>query len=374
LAEKQMIAGNDDLAFRLVEAADKSTKCHFCDKKAEMMKRKGKKDIHVCKTCGKDTKCALRGCSAKMMFGEMIKRGGKAYCCNDCAKKDSTMKKTALDEMLEKYAGEKLTFQKAKEELSLLGISIKKHDGEYCVNFKGGEEETAYYTDDLGDALGTGKQMVKSKEKKASANDKGSYKDAIKKIDGFTGMFGDAFCFNTKSQAQEAISIAESAANFLNWKIERHDDGFMLIPRGFDKKSTINAGDLLRKYSQGEDFGDSPDEEEKTKLSDLSDTDSEEILDHLSNIMAEGYDAGKSDEDKCPYATNTDEWFAWQAGWKAAGGDRMPDYPENFAPFAFGDSDQSSDNPSTLADLLNNFDSEDFSSKVRNNLVKYLKD
>ena len=53
-------------------------------------------------------------------------------------------------------------FTDAKRFLSSIGISIIKTDyGEYRVNFKRGNEATAYYTDDLQDAVGTGKQMIK---------------------------------------------------------------------------------------------------------------------------------------------------------------------------------------------------------------------
>jgi len=99
LAEKHILAGNKDFAYRLVEASEKE--CSHCgDKSAEMMKRKSK---HFCPKCSKQTKCALKGCEAKMMYAEMHKQGGKVYCSKDCAKADK-MKKTALDDMIEKYA------------------------------------------------------------------------------------------------------------------------------------------------------------------------------------------------------------------------------------------------------------------------------
>jgi len=180
LAEKHILAGNKDFAYRLVEASEKE--CSHCgDKSAEMMKRKSK---HFCPKCSKQTKCALKGCEAKMMHAEMHKQGGKVYCSKDCAKADK-MKKTALDDMIEKYAG-------------------------------------------------------KSEE--------GSYKDAIKEVPGFSGMFGNGFCFNTKEQASKALAIAEQAVNFLNWKVERHDDGFMVISRGKDKEASVLKS-MLNKYA-----------------------------------------------------------------------------------------------------------------------------
>ena len=66
---------------------------------------------------------------------------------------------------------EKLTQKKVKEELALLSISFKATGfGDFRVNHRGGvngdNEATAYYTDDLQDALDTGKRMHKEAEEK----------------------------------------------------------------------------------------------------------------------------------------------------------------------------------------------------------------
>lgn len=53
-----------------------------------------------------------------------------------------------------------LTQANVSTTLRNLGIVIRKRDGEYRVNFKGGSEATAYYTDDIQDALDTGKMMA----------------------------------------------------------------------------------------------------------------------------------------------------------------------------------------------------------------------
>lgn len=47
----------------------------------------------------------------------------------------------------------------AKDLLSMHGIALKKKDGEHRVNHYRGKEDTAYYTDDLQDALTTGIKM-----------------------------------------------------------------------------------------------------------------------------------------------------------------------------------------------------------------------
>jgi thioredoxin reductase (NADPH) len=54
-----------------------------------------------------------------------------------------------------------MTLAEAKAQLAPLGIVLSKKDEEYRVNFRGGGESTAYYTNDIEDAVMTGKQMAK---------------------------------------------------------------------------------------------------------------------------------------------------------------------------------------------------------------------
>jgi hypothetical protein len=53
------------------------------------------------------------------------------------------------------------TVKQARDLLAPHGMVIKHDDGEYFVNFKGGDEASAYYTTDLTDAIGTGIDMAK---------------------------------------------------------------------------------------------------------------------------------------------------------------------------------------------------------------------
>jgi len=53
----------------------------------------------------------------------------------------------------------KHTLKGAQAYLRERGMVLTKNDGEYRVNFKGGREETAYYTNDLDDAVTTGWNM-----------------------------------------------------------------------------------------------------------------------------------------------------------------------------------------------------------------------
>lgn len=54
-------------------------------------------------------------------------------------------------------------FSNARGNLSRIGIVLSRSfDGEYCVNFRGGKEATAYYTESLDDAVETGEHMASS--------------------------------------------------------------------------------------------------------------------------------------------------------------------------------------------------------------------
>jgi hypothetical protein len=54
----------------------------------------------------------------------------------------------------------KMTIKEAKQSLrEHHGITLTKRDGEFRVNYIGGEEPTAYYTDDMADAINTGVEM-----------------------------------------------------------------------------------------------------------------------------------------------------------------------------------------------------------------------
>lgn len=58
-----------------------------------------------------------------------------------------------------------MNLKDVKKQLSAIGVTIKTIEGtEYRINFKGGSEASAYYTDDLEDALITGKVMAERQE------------------------------------------------------------------------------------------------------------------------------------------------------------------------------------------------------------------
>lgn len=58
-----------------------------------------------------------------------------------------------------------VTVAQVRDELAKLGISFRRTQfGEFRVNFAGGREATAYYTNDLDDALATGRKLAAIRE------------------------------------------------------------------------------------------------------------------------------------------------------------------------------------------------------------------
>jgi hypothetical protein len=65
-----------------------------------------------------------------------------------------------------------MTIRDAKLELAKLGMVLSKTEyGEFRVNFKGGSEATAYYTNDLEDAIGTGRLMGQQRQVQGSRSE-----------------------------------------------------------------------------------------------------------------------------------------------------------------------------------------------------------
>jgi hypothetical protein len=57
-----------------------------------------------------------------------------------------------------------MTFQEAKSIARHLGLTLRKlRSGDYRVNFRDGNETTAYYTDNLGVAVNTGAEMIRKR-------------------------------------------------------------------------------------------------------------------------------------------------------------------------------------------------------------------
>ena len=58
-----------------------------------------------------------------------------------------------------------MTLQEAKSIARHLGLTLRLLlSGDYRVNFRDGNETTAYYTDDLEDAVGTAVEMARKRE------------------------------------------------------------------------------------------------------------------------------------------------------------------------------------------------------------------
>jgi hypothetical protein len=66
---------------------------------------------------------------------------------------------------------EAMTLQEAKSIARHLGLTLRKvRSGDYRVNFRDGNETTAYYTDNLEDAVNTAVEMARNGYKKDSAS------------------------------------------------------------------------------------------------------------------------------------------------------------------------------------------------------------
>jgi hypothetical protein len=58
-----------------------------------------------------------------------------------------------------------MTLQEAKSIARHLGLTLRKvRSGDYRVNFRDGDETTAYYTDNLEDAVNTAVEMTRKRE------------------------------------------------------------------------------------------------------------------------------------------------------------------------------------------------------------------
>jgi hypothetical protein len=53
-----------------------------------------------------------------------------------------------------------VNINQTKQAIRALGLTVYRVDGEWRVNYQGGKEATAYYTDDAQDALDTTRAMV----------------------------------------------------------------------------------------------------------------------------------------------------------------------------------------------------------------------
>jgi hypothetical protein len=218
-------------------------------------------------------------------------------------------------------AKKELTIQQVKNELSQLGVALKKNENEYRVNFKGGKEETAYYTDDLNDALETGKEMSKEIKKTSSTlkslihkyagkEGKGSFKNKIKEMDGFLRMDGKAFCFENNAQAKKALAVAETAANFLNWQVMKGDGCFKLMEAGMDKKSNT-LKKMIKKYAMEFDDFDVP--ESGATIEEMYDEEDNSYVDN-NEIIVDGFQAGLENDFENPHDKLSYEHTLWQLG------------------------------------------------------------
>jgi hypothetical protein len=67
-----------------------------------------------------------------------------------------------------------MTLQEAKAIARHLGLTLRKvHSGDYRVNFRDGNETTAYYTDNLEDAINAAVEMARKRNTAVSGSEVG---------------------------------------------------------------------------------------------------------------------------------------------------------------------------------------------------------
>lgn len=60
--------------------------------------------------------------------------------------------------------GGPMNYREAQEQLRIIGVVRSKRDGRIRINYFGGGEETAYYADDLQDAIDAGLRMGRTRK------------------------------------------------------------------------------------------------------------------------------------------------------------------------------------------------------------------
>lgn len=86
----------------------------------------------------------------------------------------TTPVEASLFHRIARYPESVKTNRALMDALSSIGMTVRVRDGEYRVNFKYGQEATAYYTNDRDDARGTALLMVKRAWRARANNQKGA--------------------------------------------------------------------------------------------------------------------------------------------------------------------------------------------------------
>lgn len=128
--------------------------------------------------------------------------------------------------------------QKAKEQASdskdlaklkilakSLGMSVKIKDGEYRLNIPGGDEDSAYYTDDFSDAEATLKAMGKAMEEGSTATAKEIAGDVIPFTKKAQVTFTIGFMDGSKAPNKEVFNkVAQQAGHSLKFFLDPNED------------------------------------------------------------------------------------------------------------------------------------------------------
>ncbi len=92
---------------------------------------------------------------------------GSTYAVSNDGVGKITVEGATLADLFPAPADTALTIADARKICLVLGLTLRHDNGEYRVNFKGGIEATAYYTNDLADAVDTARKMAEEKARVA---------------------------------------------------------------------------------------------------------------------------------------------------------------------------------------------------------------
>jgi putative N-acetylmannosamine-6-phosphate epimerase len=133
-----------------------------------------------------------------------------------------------------------MSLKQAKDTLRPLGIRIERlvDTDEYRVNFaKADRELSAYYTDDIYDAVQTGKAMAAHTTARHRNSTGSGIRSAIKKAQQLANRTGRAYEVRTLSRS-EASRIGRSLRGYVERELKRN-------PEVKDIENAISAGDRV---------------------------------------------------------------------------------------------------------------------------------
>jgi hypothetical protein len=346
LAEKKALEGDQDFAFRLIEAADKGNKCDSCGKKGELMHRKGKemcadcikKDLDSVKMSAFESILAkYAGIEDLMKWREKNGKGKKKEDSKDKSDKDdksnkddkSFGKKEDKPKKDDKQKDFKEKFLKKKSQIEEEIIETPSEPVKVYFPNKSWVKKVALYPDKFEFSYGT-----KAGEKiQVHHFDPGMFDSILHKFDALemqdqgleekTEGFGRTIKEMTKPVVESPAQIAEASFKQILSKyaqLEPEDMWVSTIKSLLNHKTSSNVlKPIIKKYAQDFDMG-------------MADNDFPSHTDGTdeADYAGQGYDAGMKGDGQNPYDPASPEGMAWSSGYYTAMHQQKPDFPDAF--------------------------------------------